>query len=94
MISRKEIRDFSDKYNVYKNTIDQDWTLGHILNAIYSLEENRKNLVFKGGTALKKCYFKEYRFSEDLDFTLLDMHFPIDRSFVDKITNRATQDSL
>ena len=26
--------------------------------------------VFKGGTALRRCYFKNYRFSEDLDFTL------------------------
>ncbi len=30
------------------------------------------NLVFKGGTVLKKVYFRDYRFSEDLDFTLLD----------------------
>lgn len=29
-------------------------------------------LVFKGGTVLKKVYFEDYRFSEDLDFTLLD----------------------
>ena len=28
-------------------------------------------MAFKGGTALKRCYFGEYRFSEDLDFTLL-----------------------
>lgn len=28
-------------------------------------------LTFKGGTALKRCHFDEYRFSEDLDFTLL-----------------------
>jgi predicted nucleotidyltransferase component of viral defense system len=28
--------------------------------------------LFKGGTALKKCYFADYRFSEDLDFTLSD----------------------
>ncbi|TKJ33919.1 hypothetical protein CEE39_03285 [bacterium (candidate division B38) B3_B38] len=27
-------------------------------------------LLFKGGTAIKKCYIPEYRFSEDLDFTL------------------------
>ena len=27
------------------------------------------SLVFKGGTALKKCYFGDYRFSEDLDFS-------------------------
>jgi predicted nucleotidyltransferase component of viral defense system len=27
--------------------------------------------VFKGGTCLKKCYIETYRFSEDLDFTVL-----------------------
>ena len=26
-------------------------------------------LAFKGGTAIKKCYVPDYRFSEDLDFT-------------------------
>jgi len=31
----------------------------------------RRSLAFKGGTALKRCYFGDYRFSEDLDFTLL-----------------------
>ena len=30
-----------------------------------------KLLVFKGGTALKRCHFANYRFSEDLDFTLM-----------------------
>ena len=28
------------------------------------------DLLFKGGTCLKKCYFETYRFSEDLDFTV------------------------
>jgi predicted nucleotidyltransferase component of viral defense system len=28
--------------------------------------------VFKGGTVLKKIYFEDYRFSEDLDFTLIN----------------------
>lgn len=32
-------------------------------------------MVFKGGTVLKKCYIEDYRFSEDLDFTLLDDEF-------------------
>ncbi len=27
--------------------------------------------VFKGGTCLSKCYFETYRFSEDLDFTVI-----------------------
>lgn len=29
----------------------------------------RETLVFKGGTALRKCDFGDYRFSEDLDFS-------------------------
>jgi predicted nucleotidyltransferase component of viral defense system len=32
----------------------------------------KETFVFKGGTALKKCFFGTYRFSEDLDFTALD----------------------
>ena len=31
-----------------------------------------KLLVFKGGTALKRCYFGGYRFSEDLGFSLVE----------------------
>lgn len=35
-------------------------------------EQLSKTIVFKGGTVLKKIYFDDYRFSEDLDFTLLN----------------------
>ena len=38
---------------------------------MYSRELS-KTIVFKGGTVLKKVYFEDYRFSEDLDFTLLN----------------------
>jgi len=30
-------------------------------------------MIFKGGTCLKKCYFPDYRFSEDLDFDNFDL---------------------
>jgi len=30
-------------------------------------------MAFKGGTALKRCYDVDYRFSEDLDFSLLEV---------------------
>ena len=30
-------------------------------------------LAFKGGTAIKKCYVPDYRFSEDLDFTMREI---------------------
>jgi predicted nucleotidyltransferase component of viral defense system len=35
------------------------------------VKEIKDTLVFKGGTALKKCYFGDYRFSEDLDYSAL-----------------------
>jgi predicted nucleotidyltransferase component of viral defense system len=46
----------------------------------------REHLVFKGGTALKRCYFGDYRFSEDLDFTLAgDLSF---KSILSRLENR------
>ncbi|MGH7882386.1 MAG: nucleotidyl transferase AbiEii/AbiGii toxin family protein [Candidatus Dormibacteraceae bacterium] len=45
--------------------------MSYILAAIYSGQLG-VILAFKGGTALRKCYFRGYRFSEDLDFTLLE----------------------
>ena len=46
----------------------------------------KAHLVFKGGTAIKRCYFGEYRFSEDLDFTLNgEMDFAIILSGLDEV---------
>ena len=49
--------------------LERDYLLSWILAGIDEVESLRGTLVFKGGTALKKCYFGEYRFSEDLDFS-------------------------
>lgn len=42
------------------------------MEGIAKHEQLSKEIIFKGGTVLKKIYFVDYRFSEDLDFTLLD----------------------
>ena len=49
--------------------LERDYCLSWFLVGL-SRSALRQRLVFKGGTALKKCYFPDYRFSEDLDFTL------------------------
>ena len=49
--------------------LERDYCLSWFLIGL-SRSSLRKRLLFKGGTALKKCYFPDYRFSEDLDFTL------------------------
>ena len=51
--------------------LERDYCLAWFLVG-FSRSPIRKRLVFKGGTALKRCYFGDYRFSEDLDFTLAE----------------------
>jgi hypothetical protein len=54
-----------------EDVLERDYCLAWLLAGI--AESEIKNVVgFKGGTALKRCYFSDYRFSEDLDFTLLE----------------------
>jgi uncharacterized protein len=54
-----------------EKTIEKDYVLTWLLNAITE-SPLVHNLAFKGGTAIKKIYVQDYRFSEDLDFTMLD----------------------
>jgi predicted nucleotidyltransferase component of viral defense system len=72
MIKSKEIQQKSIFLRVRDQQIEKDYILSWILRGISSNNILSKTLVFKGGTVLKKAYFKDYRFSEDLDFTLLD----------------------
>ncbi len=51
-----------------------DYAISFILACVANDAQLGKTLVFKEGTALRKCYFGDYRFSEDLDFSeLLDL---------------------
>lgn len=56
---------------VVEAVLERDYCLAWFLVAL-SRSPLREALVFKGGTALKRCYFGDYRFSEDLDFTLAE----------------------
>ena len=41
--------------------VERDYLLSWVLAGIGEVLELRKTRVFKGGTALKKCYFGDYR---------------------------------
>lgn len=71
MIERSEIQRVAASLGVDPQVIDQDYALGCFLNALVQQSDVQKSWYFKGGTALAKCHFPEYRFSEDLDFTVL-----------------------
>lgn len=68
MISEAEIRRLAGQWSTDPMIVDLDYVLGCFLSQWYQDEEAAR-LRFKGGTCLRKCYFPDYRFSEDLDFT-------------------------
>ena len=87
MILKKEINDKSVKWGIPADIVDKDWVLGHFLAAFYSIDEHKDKLLFKGGTALRKCYFPNYRFSEDLDFTSNTNNYKLTFSRLKNIIN-------
>ncbi len=72
MIKPGEIQKKARLVGVRDQQIEKDYILSWILQGIAMHKELSNVIVFKGGTVLKKVYFEDYRFSEDLDFTLLD----------------------
>ena len=72
MIKPGEIQKLARLCVVRDTQIEKDYVLSWILYGIAEHKKLSRSFVFKGGTALKKAYFQDYRFSEDLDFTLLD----------------------
>jgi len=72
MIKPGEIQQKAREAGVRDQQIEKDYVLSWILNGIAQHNDLSKVIVFKGGTVLKKFYFEDYRYSEDLDFTLND----------------------
>lgn len=60
------------EFGLAPNIVEKDYVLSWVLAGISLHELFSDTWIFKGGTCLKKCYFEHYRFSEDLDYTLID----------------------
>jgi predicted nucleotidyltransferase component of viral defense system len=71
MITHEEIRNLVVEWSIREDVIEKDYVIGWVLWGIGQDKDLKNKWVFKGGTALKKCYLETYRFSEDLDFTVL-----------------------
>ena len=67
---RKRLEEITKKTGLRLDVVQQDYILSWLLVGIFQHPQLKSKLVFKGGTALKKGYFGEYRFSEDLDFSM------------------------
>jgi predicted nucleotidyltransferase component of viral defense system len=72
VIPATEIRELPAEWQLRDDVIEKDYVLGWLLAAIAADPDLSTHWVFKGGTCLRKCYYETYRFSEDLDFTIID----------------------
>lgn len=66
---RNRLQEARSRLGIPWEVLERDYLLSWVLAGIGRVDALRDTLVFKGGTALKKCYFGDYRFSEDLDFS-------------------------
>ena len=96
MISRADINDRVRRWELREDVVEKDYVLGWVLWGIGTEPRLHDNWVFKGGTCLKKCFIETYRFSEDLDFTVLE-NGPIEPAEVleaiSRVLDRVNQES-
>jgi uncharacterized protein len=71
VIDRNRIIRQADADGVPAPTVERDYILTHVLAAVAACDQAGR-IVFKGGTALRLCWFEDYRYSADLDFSLID----------------------
>lgn len=70
MLSRAELQRLANREKVALGILEKDYVLTELLKALSQLPDINETLIFKGGTALRKVYFSNWRYSEDLDFTV------------------------
>src|SRR3990170_784949 len=66
MIPFAEINHFAQNFQVAFETIEKDYVISWILLCL-TKSKLKDNFTFYGGTAIKRIYFEDHRFSEDID---------------------------
>lgn len=69
---RLKIQEAAQLKCVPQYIVEKDYALSYVLAGISQEPALSHSLIFKGGTALKKIFFGDYRFSEDLDFSTIN----------------------
>jgi uncharacterized protein len=70
MIAQGKLQRIANAHGVRMSQIQKDYMISWILWGISRNKVLSEALIFKGGTCLKKIYFGDYRYSEDMDFTI------------------------
>ncbi|RKY29464.1 MAG: hypothetical protein DRP74_08785 [Candidatus Omnitrophota bacterium] len=84
MISEKTIKELAHKYQTTEINVIREYCQ-HLFLSYFYQKKKSEHILFKGGTALRVIY-ESPRFSEDLDFTAVNIKIPeIEEIFIDSI---------
>lgn len=72
MIDKKEIDKKAKEFEIHPSKIQRDYVFGWLLFSIFTSSSLKDKIFLKGGNALRKGYFKDTRYSGDLDFGIPD----------------------
>lgn len=70
MLSKADLQRMANRERVALGTLEKDYVITEMLKALPQMSDIKEMFIFKGGTALRKVYFPDWRYSEDLDFTV------------------------
>jgi predicted nucleotidyltransferase component of viral defense system/DNA-directed RNA polymerase subunit RPC12/RpoP len=85
MIDKKEIEQKAKEFEIQPSNVERDYVFGWMLFGLFTISKFKDRIFLKGGNALRKGYFKNTRFSTDLD---LGMSEDIDQNvLLDELNN-------
>jgi predicted nucleotidyltransferase component of viral defense system len=71
MTSKGQITKIASRDGVDARVVERDYVLVHVV-ALISAHDAGHTVVFKGGTSLRLLHFEEYRYSADLDYSVIN----------------------
>lgn len=86
MLSIENLEEFTSRYQTDRENVVREYCQHLFLSYLYQLPGSER-LLFKGGTALR-IVFRSPRFSEDLDFTGINItQYEVEALFTDTLSN-------
>ena len=69
MITTAELHRVAEKEGIRFDQAEKDYVILWLMSGLAHSGAKDYSWVLKGGTCLRHCYYRGYRFSEDIDFS-------------------------
>jgi len=93
MITRAQITKLASTGGVDAKTVERDYALTHLV-ALIADHDPTGSLVLKGGTSLRLLHFEDYRYSADLDYSIIETTYEGALDLIRSALAGATLDSI